>query len=76
MNYRSVVLYRDRLFVLHSFKMDPDFVVINPLSANEEDELFATVHTNQLKSLGIFARDVPGCDTLDDLRKYYPEFMI
>jgi hypothetical protein len=72
----DVVLYKDRLYVIYSYKMDPDFIVINPLDPQEEDDLYATLFVGKVKFLGIFKDDIPGCKTLNDVRKYYPELLI
>lgn len=76
MMYGDVVVYKNRLYSIHSYKMDPDFIVINPLCPQEEDELFSTIFVNRVKFLGISNNDLHGCDTLDDLRKNYPEYMV
>ena len=74
--YGDVVVYKNRLYSIHSYKMDPDFIVINPICAQEDDQLFATLFVGKVKFLGISNNDIQGCDTLDDVRKNYPELLI
>jgi hypothetical protein len=76
MNKGDVLLCKDRLYIFYCYKMDTDFIVITPLNINEEDELYSTLFINHVKYLGIHKNDIPGCKTLDDIRKLYPEFMI
>jgi len=76
MAHGDIVVFKNRLYVIQSYKMDTDFIVVNPLDPQEDDELHATIFVGRVKFLGIFKKDIQGCNTLDDLRKYYPEFMI
>ncbi len=72
----SILICGDRLYVLHSFKMDPDFIVVTPMDITEEDEIHSTIHRNKVKDLGFLVYDIPGCRTLNDILEHYPELMI
>lgn len=70
----DMVEYNGRLYCIHSFKMNREYVVLNAMDKNEHD--YETIHIRNLKELGMTISDVPGCTTLDDVKKMFPQFMV
>ena len=70
----DMVSYDGKLYCVHSFKMNREYVVLSAM--NPEDDDYATIHIKNLTELGMTITDIHGCKTLDDVKKIYPEYMI